>query len=104
MPSHPSQFSSVFKARIINRVAHIQTIHLHLMLRSTDKWSYNFIPPIRLHGMGDFDQQHNICTSPEYPHTVSGKVGHISVYPKVSRLPAWSENCKWYSSLPLSAV
>jgi len=26
------------------------------------------------------------------------------VYPKVSELAAWSENCKWYSSLPLSAV
>jgi len=26
------------------------------------------------------------------------------VYPKVSGLAAWSENCKWYSSLPLCAV
>jgi hypothetical protein len=26
------------------------------------------------------------------------------VYPKVSRLAAWSENCIWYSSLLLSAV
>jgi hypothetical protein len=26
------------------------------------------------------------------------------MYPKVSRLAAWSENCKWYSSLPLGAV
>jgi hypothetical protein len=26
------------------------------------------------------------------------------MYPKVSGLAAWSENCKWYSSLPLSAV
>jgi len=26
------------------------------------------------------------------------------VYPKVSGLTAWSENCKWYSSLPLGAV
>jgi hypothetical protein len=24
--------------------------------------------------------------------------------PKVSGLAAWSENCKWYSSLPLGAV
>jgi hypothetical protein len=24
--------------------------------------------------------------------------------PKVSGLVAWSENCKWYSSLPLGAV
>jgi hypothetical protein len=26
------------------------------------------------------------------------------VYPKVSRLAAWSDSCKWYSSLPLGAV
>jgi hypothetical protein len=26
------------------------------------------------------------------------------VYPKVSGLAAWSENCKWYSSLSLDAV
>jgi hypothetical protein len=26
------------------------------------------------------------------------------VYPKVSGLTAWSENCNWYSSLPLGAV
>jgi len=26
------------------------------------------------------------------------------VYPKVSGLACWSENCKWYSSLPLGAV
>jgi hypothetical protein len=25
-------------------------------------------------------------------------------YPKVSGLAAWSENCKWYSSLALGAV
>jgi hypothetical protein len=26
------------------------------------------------------------------------------VYPEVSGLAVWSENCKWYSSLPLGAV
>jgi len=29
---------------------------------------------------------------------------HTRVYPKVSGLANWSENCKWYSSLPLGAV
>jgi hypothetical protein len=29
---------------------------------------------------------------------------HTQVYPKVSGLAAWSENCKWYSILPLGAV
>jgi hypothetical protein len=28
----------------------------------------------------------------------------VLVYPKVFGLAAWSENCKWYSSLPLDAV
>jgi hypothetical protein len=28
----------------------------------------------------------------------------MRVYPKVSGLAAWSENCKWYSSLPVDAV
>jgi len=28
----------------------------------------------------------------------------MMVYPKVSELVAWSENFKWYSSLPLGAV
>jgi len=26
------------------------------------------------------------------------------LYPKFSETVAWSENCKWYSSLPLGAV
>jgi len=26
------------------------------------------------------------------------------LYPKVFGLAVWSENCKWYSSLPLGAV
>jgi hypothetical protein len=31
-------------------------------------------------------------------------VTNMSVYPEVSGLAVWSENCKWYSSLPLGAV
>jgi hypothetical protein len=30
--------------------------------------------------------------------------GNTRVYPKVSGLAAWNENCKWYNSLPLGAV
>jgi hypothetical protein len=33
-----------------------------------------------------------------------GRSDFRRVYPKVSGLAAWSENCKWYSSLPLGAV
>jgi hypothetical protein len=29
---------------------------------------------------------------------------YTRVYPKISGLAAWSENCKWYGSLPLGAV
>jgi hypothetical protein len=32
------------------------------------------------------------------------RITSTRVYPKVSGLAAWSENCKWYSSLPLGAV
>jgi hypothetical protein len=28
---------------------------------------------------------------------------HLRVYPEVSGLATWSDNCKWYSSLPLDA-
>jgi hypothetical protein len=38
-------------------------------------------------------------------HEVSTEVKqNTRVYPKVSGLAAWSENCKWYSSLPLGAI
>jgi hypothetical protein len=32
------------------------------------------------------------------------RLNNRRVYPKVSGLAAWSENCKWCSSLPLGAV
>jgi L-ribulose-5-phosphate 3-epimerase UlaE len=32
------------------------------------------------------------------------KEEYMRVYPKVPGLAAWSENCKWYSSLPVGAV
>jgi len=28
----------------------------------------------------------------------------MSVYPNISELAAWSENCKWYNCLPLIVV
>jgi hypothetical protein len=34
----------------------------------------------------------------------TGLEKHTRVYPKVSDLVAWRENCKYYSSLPLAAV
>jgi hypothetical protein len=38
-----------------------------------------------------------------YPSNSSTQIQHMNMYPKVSGLAAWSENCKWYSSLPLDA-
>jgi hypothetical protein len=43
------------------------------------------------------------CLLQSGPKTSPCRV-HTRVYPKVSGLTAWSENCKWYSSLPLGAV
>jgi hypothetical protein len=39
-------------------------------------------------------KKHNKCRNCE----------DMRVYPKVSRLAAWSKNGKWYSSLPLDAA
>jgi hypothetical protein len=36
--------------------------------------------------------------------TLGQAFSYTRVYPKVSGLATWSENCKWYSSLPLGAV
>jgi hypothetical protein len=45
------------------------------------------------------------CGLSEYVTTLWGqRAACTRVYPKVSGLIAWSENCKWYSSLPLDAV
>jgi len=43
---------------------------------------------------------HNITT----PMSQTSETTLTNVYPKVSGLAAWSENCKWYSSLALGAV
>jgi hypothetical protein len=44
----------------------------------------------------------NYLQTAEFNHTDSEKDTRVS--PKVSGLAVWSENCKWYSSLPLGAV
>jgi hypothetical protein len=35
---------------------------------------------------------------------IKNTTAHTRVYPKVSGLAVWSENSKWYSSLPLDAI
>jgi len=37
----------------------------------------------------------------KYPTSVTISERHTRVYPKVSGLVAWSENCRWYSFLSL---
>jgi hypothetical protein len=36
--------------------------------------------------------------------TAEPDITTTTVYPKVSGLATWNENCKWYSSLPLDAI
>jgi hypothetical protein len=38
------------------------------------------------------------------PHSTEYYCRNMRMYPEVSGLAAWSENCKWYSSLPLGAA
>jgi hypothetical protein len=45
------------------------------------------------------DERHN-----EEEETRTAVLPHYEVYPKDSGLAAWSESCKWYSSLPIGAV
>jgi hypothetical protein len=42
--------------------------------------------------------------SPVSDAEVKNACSYTRVYPKVSGLAAWSENCKWYSFLPLGAI
>jgi hypothetical protein len=42
------------------------------------------------------------CKKTDKPKT--NEVVYTRVCPKLSGLAAWSENCKWYGSLPLDAV
>jgi hypothetical protein len=49
----------------------------------------HFLPP-----RSKYSPQHPVLKHPR----------STSVYPKVSGLAAWSENCKWQSSLSLGAV
>jgi hypothetical protein len=40
----------------------------------------------------------------DYVNFILNELNTTRLYPKVSRLAAWSENYKWYSFLPLGAV
>jgi hypothetical protein len=44
------------------------------------------------------------CSNLDTTSTWNAFLYDMRVYSKVFGLAAWSENCKWYSSLPLSAV
>jgi hypothetical protein len=57
-------------------------------------WSYTSTPPTRIHGV-----VLHLCLTVRFFWKRTTRM-----YPKFSGLAAWSENCKWYSSLPLGAV
>jgi len=44
------------------------------------------------------------CTNFDGRKFIMSEIKFTGEYPKVSGLAPWSENCKWYSSLPLGAV
>jgi hypothetical protein len=48
--------------------------------------------------------QDNTNLQVPYKSVAMSKNENTRVYPKVSGLAVWSENCKWYNSLPLGAV
>jgi hypothetical protein len=50
------------------------------------------------------DRTNNAIKEHETRSEISCKKKYTRAYPKVSGLAAWSENCKWYSSLRLDAV
>jgi hypothetical protein len=43
-------------------------------------------------------------SDPRMWHRLKNNIKNTRAYPKVSGLAAWSENCKWYNSLPLGAI
>jgi hypothetical protein len=74
-----------------------------------NEWSYTSILPVRLHGVVIGQSTGTILlyksTNKEVPpYVIPSIFPDMRVYPKVSGLAAWSENCKWYSFLPLGAV
>jgi hypothetical protein len=73
-------------------------LHIHSKLRVHSFYYFFKIPPI-LRGFG------NVLNVGAEVELNSGKTAsHVRQYPKVSGLAAWSENCRWYTSLPLGAI
>jgi hypothetical protein len=60
--------------------------------------------PLTLQNRQDQDIQYKNCDRCLICVSLTLREELTKVYPKVSGLAAWSENCKWYSSLPLGAV
>jgi hypothetical protein len=47
---------------------------------------------------------HGIMNFQDPKYDIFAFIFYTNVYPKVSGMAAWSENCKWYNSLPQVAV
>jgi hypothetical protein len=69
-----------------------------LHLQGEVKHLYPTATLTRRHNPEDLDLKHHSR------ERINIRIKNMRVYPKVSGLAAWSENCKWYSSLPLGAV
>jgi hypothetical protein len=65
-----------------------------------DDWSYTSTPQYAFMACCSIKSTGTTLCVCVHTHTHT----HTRVYPKVSGLASWSENCKWYSSLPLCAV
>jgi hypothetical protein len=69
------------------------------------RYSQNVITVFRT---GNVDVEEGVYLSPTSGSSTVNVEENVEecntrVYPKVSGLATWSENCKWYSSLPLGA-
>jgi hypothetical protein len=83
-------------SRLENKVVHPEAVG------RCDVWN-SMGRDVCVPGMGRHNLEHTHFLNAWFTtfHTSSG---FTRVYPKVSGLAVWSENCKWYSSLPLDAV
>jgi hypothetical protein len=72
-------------------------IYLYLSQRT---WSFSKIQPKIFRSGSDWTSGQKIVRSDLLIKTLK----YTRVCPKVSGLAAWSENCKWYNSLPLGTV
>jgi hypothetical protein len=87
------------------------TTHLQLVPRLKNAWKYASTPHYAFMAWCSVKKEHRDNFTLDIQPTIKSlerdtvkEFTCTRVYPKVSGLIAWSENCKWYSCLPLGAV